>query len=130
MICPECQKNACRRSRRHGVIDAVCLFFGLRPWRCLACHRRFYAWATPVRYALYVHCARCGNLSPDRFPAKSLERNKLLARWGVPAYRCDPCRNRFLSLRPMARPMKNPRPMNGHGEATPAISAENTHHED
>jgi len=83
-------------------MDAFCYFLGMRPWRCLNCKRRFHAWAVPPRFALFVHCPRCGNLAPDRFAPSRIDRHKIRALLHFPAYRCDPCRHRFFSLRPRA----------------------------
>jgi uncharacterized protein with PIN domain len=55
---------------------------------------------------VYAHCARCGNLdlqhvSRDRVPEGALASLKRILHF--PAYRCDPCRQRFFSLRPFRR---------------------------
>jgi hypothetical protein len=73
----------------------------MRPWRCQACESRFYAWATSIEYVANVHCGMCGNMDLQRI---SSEHGMGSLAWvfrifGVPAYRCAPCRNRFFSFR-------------------------------
>jgi hypothetical protein len=44
MTCPNCQEGRAHRSHRSGIKDYVYRLFGLIPYRCKACHRRFYAY--------------------------------------------------------------------------------------
>ncbi len=94
---------------------------GLRPWRCRTCGIRFYAWRVPVRYAFYVHCPRCGNLdlqrvSRDRVVEDFFAPLKRVMR--IPAYRCDPCRLRFFSIRAFRRiPFLHPESAESHSPA-------------
>ncbi len=111
MICPGCRRDNCRRSTRRGAEDYLVGLAGLRPWRCRACDLRFYAWAVPVAYAWYAHCALCGSLDLQRIDRKYVTDGVLvwLRRWlQFPAYRCDPCRHRFFSLRPRLRRVPMP----------------------
>jgi hypothetical protein len=106
LICPHCHGGSCRRSQRRGVRDRFWSLFGLRPWRCRTCNERFYAWLVPAEYVILVHCSRCGNLdlqrvSRERVTGDIFSGVKRLLH--VPAYRCDPCRRRFFSLRPYRR---------------------------
>lgn len=78
----------------------------LRPWRCATCDLRFYAWRVAVVFSRYAHCPRCGNfdlqeISRVRVAQGFLRGVKRL--FGMPAYRCDPCRLRFFSMRPRRR---------------------------
>jgi hypothetical protein len=106
MICPQCRSADCFRSRRAGILDFLGSFAGLRPWRCHTCDFRFYAWRVAVSFAGYAHCARCGNFDLERVSsdrvARSL-RNFLPRSLGFRAYRCDPCRLKFFSIRPYRR---------------------------
>jgi hypothetical protein len=102
MICPRCQTDACRRSHRSGAIDLFFSLFGLRPWRCRGCELRFFAWKVPIPYAFYVHCPKCGNMDVQRIARERVDEGLFL--WiqrilGIKAYRCDPCRTRFFSVR-------------------------------
>lgn len=102
MICPQCRSDRCRRSKRHGLRDYFVGLSGLRPWRCPKCQARFYAWAVPISYARYAHCTRCGNLDLQRIDRRHVTEGLFV--WlrralRFPAYRCDPCRFRFFSLR-------------------------------
>lgn len=92
-----------RRSQRRGSRDFFHSLVGQRPWRCRTCSTRFYAWLLPLKFAIYVHCARCGRLDVQR-----LARERVVEGWPLVlatllrlrGYRCDACRIRFLSLRP------------------------------
>lgn len=102
MICPQCRSVDCFRSHRDGALDFVNTMSGLRPWRCHACDRRFYAWRVATRFQGYAHCPRCGNFDLEHISRERVEDGTLitLKRWlGFPAYRCDPCRHRFFSIR-------------------------------
>ena len=99
MLCPSCQSDSPRRSRRRGVKDYVIGLTLLRPWRCRACDLRFYGWSVPIAYIRYAHCRFCGNMDLQRI---SREHGSGTFAWlfrllHFPAYRCAPCRNRFFS---------------------------------
>ncbi len=102
MICPRCQGDVCRRSKRRNLLEVFVGTTGLRPWRCRKCYTRFFAWAVPLAYQMYAHCEFCGNLNLQR-----ISREYVTDGWfpwlhralRFPAYRCDPCRHRFFSLR-------------------------------
>ena len=120
MICPACRKENCRRSKRRGVGDYLVGLAALRPWRCRMCDLRFYAWAVPVAYARYAHCPLCGNLDLQRIDRKHVTEGAFV--WlrrllRFPAYRCDPCRFRFFSLRPR---LVVPESVGGEGVAPPS----------
>jgi predicted RNA-binding Zn-ribbon protein involved in translation (DUF1610 family) len=88
------------------VHDRFWSFFALRPWRCRTCGIRFYAWQVPAQLVVYVHCPRCGNLDLQRVSRERVVEDLLapLERaLHLPAYRCDPCRFRFFSVRPFRR---------------------------
>jgi hypothetical protein len=105
LLCPACQSDSPRRSRRRSVKDHIVGATLLRPWRCRSCNLRFYAWAAPVRYVTYVHCGMCGNMDLQRI---SSEHGAGMFAWvfrllRCPTYRCAPCRNRFFSFRSYRR---------------------------
>lgn len=57
-------------------------------------------------FARYAHCPRCGNFDLEHISRDRVERGALnaLERFlGFPAYRCDPCRQKFFSLLPFRR---------------------------
>jgi hypothetical protein len=67
---------------------------------------RFYAWKVPAMYARYAHCPKCGNFDLQRISRERVDGGKALwlRRWmGISAYRCDPCRERFFSIRKLHR---------------------------
>jgi hypothetical protein len=106
VLCPDCNSERTRRSKRRGVKDQFMTLFGLRPWRCRMCNARFYGWSVPASYALYAHCRQCGNFDLERVRRERVTRGVELMVTNllhVPAYRCDHCRERFFSYRPFRR---------------------------
>jgi len=103
MICPQCRSADCFRSHRDGVSDFLATLFGLRPWRCHTCDERFYAWRVATVFAGYAHCPRCGNFDIDHIARERVGTGIWIFVQrviGLPAYRCDPCRQKFFSIRP------------------------------
>jgi len=105
LLCPVCHSDTPRRSRRRSLKDYIISATLLRPWRCRSCDQRFYAWAVPVGYVGFVHCAMCGNMDLQRI---SREHGAGTFAWlfrllHFPTYRCAPCRNRFFSIRAYRR---------------------------
>ncbi len=50
----------------------------------------------------FTHCPKCGNFDLEHISRERVDRGSLLGlkRWlHFPAYRCDPCRERFFSVR-------------------------------
>ena len=85
--------------------DYLLALAGVLPWRCEICHTRFRARLLPLRTLFYAHCANCGNLelqriSADRVAGAAAAFGRIL---GLPALRCDPCRHKFFSVRPLRR---------------------------
>jgi predicted nucleic acid-binding Zn-ribbon protein len=106
VICPHCRTENSRRSKRRGANDAMRGWLGIRPWRCRTCGERFYAWSVPVSLVVFAHCPRCGNLRLQRVSRDHAGHGLRLAVAKVlriPAFRCDPCRLKFFSLRPMIK---------------------------
>jgi uncharacterized protein with PIN domain len=59
-----------------------------------------------VSFSGYAHCPRCGNFDLEHIARDRVQDGVLLflQRFlGFPAYRCDPCRQKFFSLRPFRR---------------------------
>jgi hypothetical protein len=57
----------------------------------------------PFRYLFFSHCGICGNLdlkriSPELVPGPLSFAGRMMR---LPAFRCEPCRNKFFSLRPL-----------------------------
>jgi uncharacterized protein with PIN domain len=78
----------------------------LRPWRCRTCELRFYAWRVAFSFSRYAHCPRCGNFELQHIARERVDEGALLFLkrfFGFPAYRCDPCRQKFFSVRPFRR---------------------------
>ena len=103
--CPSCHSPACRRSRRRNVGDYFYSLIGLVPWRCNQCERRFRASHLPLSHWKYAHCSVCGNLdlkriSPEHVSGAMGAVGRLL---GLPSLRCEPCRHKFFSIRPLKR---------------------------
>jgi len=91
------------------VSDYLFGFAGSLPWRCGSCALRFYARPMPFRTFLYAHCRICGNLELQRISAERMQGiMPILGRiLGIPALRCEPCRHKFFSMRPL-RPEERP----------------------
>jgi hypothetical protein len=66
---------------------------------------RFYARALPFRNFFYAHCGICGNLELRRISAEFVPgAASVLGRiLRIPALRCEPCRHKFFSVRPLLR---------------------------
>jgi hypothetical protein len=106
MICPQCRSDNCFRSHRNGIFDFLLSGAGLRPWRCHSCEHRFHAWRVAAILERFAHCPRCGNFDIEHISRERVEEGTLivLKRWlQFPAYRCDPCRHRFFSVREFRR---------------------------
>lgn len=106
MICPQCRSADCFRSHRGGVADFFGTLIYLRPWRCHGCDKRFYAWVVATAFARYAHCPRCGNFDLQHITRDRVDQGTFLFLkrfFGVPAYRCDPCRQKFFSVLPHRR---------------------------
>ena len=107
MICPQCRSVNCYRSRRAGAVDYFLYsLLGLRPWRCYTCELRFRARRVAIPFSRYAHCPKCGNFDLDRVARDRVEDGALLflkRLLGFPAFRCDPCRQRFFTVRPYRR---------------------------
>ena len=103
MTCPNCHGSDSRRSRRRSAKDYLFSVVGVLPWRCSECETRFYERAFPLRHLFYAHCAICGNfdlqrIAPERIPGLLPVVGRFLR---LPALRCEPCRHKFFSVRPL-----------------------------
>jgi hypothetical protein len=70
---------------------------------------RFHARSIPLRRIVYARCGICGNTDLQRItPEKVTGPLSIVGRLlGLPALRCEPCRNKFFSLRPLL-PLREP----------------------
>src|SRR4051794_32000161 len=103
MVCPACNNQRCHRARRTRTADYAMRIVNERPWRCDVCGHRFYARVVALRLVSWAHCSRCGN-----FDLQRISREYVLGAFAwlprlakMPALRCEPCRHRFFSLRPL-----------------------------
>jgi hypothetical protein len=105
LTCLNCHSSNTRRSRRRTALDYIFGFSGVLPWRCDACEARFYARVVPWRNFLYAHCGFCGNLALQRISAEYVPgMTAMIGRvLRLPALRCEPCRHKFFSVRPLWR---------------------------
>ncbi len=102
MTCPVCKGKNARRSRRQKVTDYLLSVFGVYPWRCRDCHTRFYARPMSLSDSLHAHCPICGNIELKRISPEHVD-TPLGFLWSaihIPAYRCEPCRHKYFSIRP------------------------------
>jgi DNA polymerase II large subunit len=102
MTCPVCKSIDVRRSRRQSLTDYIVGVFGVLPWRCIACETRFYARPLSLSDSLRAHCPICGNMELQRIPGDRVDSYFafLWSRLSIPAYRCEPCRRKYFSIRP------------------------------
>jgi hypothetical protein len=103
MTCPACQSENIRRSRRRSALEFLFGITGFLPWRCQACETRFRARTFPIRDIVYAHCSTCSNfalkrISPEHVTGLFSPVGRTL---GLPALRCEPCRQKFFSIRPL-----------------------------
>lgn len=101
MICPQCRSADCFRSHRSGVADFLYSMINLKPWRCHTCDHRYRANRVAVAFAPYTHCPKCGNFDLEHISGERVDDGTMLALkrlLNFPAYRCDPCRERFFSV--------------------------------
>lgn len=82
---------------------------GILPWRCGVCEKRFRARVEPLHNLLYAHCRICGNLELQKISGEHVPGvTSIFGRmFGIPALRCEPCRNKFFALRPVLREERN-----------------------
>ncbi len=114
--CPVCHSLNSRRSKRRSVQDHLFAAAGMLPWRCVSCAARFRARLLPFRTLFHAHCGICGNLELQRIAAARVPGMATIL-WrilGLPALRCEPCRHKFFSVRPLQR--ETPRAAAAPGE--------------
>jgi transposase-like protein len=59
-----------------------------------------------VSFSWFTHCPRCGNFDLEHISRERVGQGLILflqRSLGFPAYRCDPCRQKFFSLLPHRR---------------------------
>jgi C4-type Zn-finger protein len=102
MTCPVCKSIDARRSRRQYAGDYIFSIFGVYPWRCKTCETRFHARLMTLSDSLHAHCPICGNAELQRIAADRVDTplGFLWRRLSIPAYRCEPCRYKYFSIRP------------------------------
>lgn len=103
MTCPVCKGKDARRSRRQNLSDYALSIIGVYPWRCLSCETRFHARPMSLTDSLHAHCPICGNMELKRISAERVDSHLafLWRRLSIPAYRCEPCRYKYFSIRPV-----------------------------
>ena len=87
------------------MLDYLFSLAGILPWRCESCAARFHARLMPFRTFFYAHCGICGNLELQRISAEHVPGVTAIL-WrilGLAALRCEPCRHKFFSVRPLRR---------------------------
>jgi len=102
MTCPVCKSHDARRSRRQKFTDYAFGAMGVYPWRCRTCQSRYYARLMSLTDSLHAHCPICGNAELKRISGEHVNAPlAFLGRWfSIPAYRCEPCRHKYFSIRP------------------------------
>ena len=102
MNCPACKYKDAKRSRRHSAVDYALSIFNVYPWRCGKCDTRFYSRLMPLGDSLHAHCPLCGNPELKRISSDYVA-SPFSFLWRflhIPAFRCEPCRHKYFSIRP------------------------------
>jgi hypothetical protein len=83
-------------------VDYFLSLFYIYPWRCSNCETRFYARLMPLRDSLHAHCPLCGNPELKRISSEYVATpfSFLWRLLRIPAFRCEPCRHKYFSIRP------------------------------
>jgi DNA-directed RNA polymerase subunit RPC12/RpoP len=71
----------------------------------MTCEARFHARAIPIRHLFYARCPICGNADLQRISSEHVP-GIASALWRIlklPAMRCEPCRHKFFTVRPLQR---------------------------
>jgi predicted nucleic acid-binding Zn ribbon protein len=112
MTCPVCKCKEARRSRRQNLADNLLSIVGIYPWRCTKCETRFYARVRSLSDSLHAHCPICGNPDLKRIAAEHVDSTFgfVWRRLPIPAYRCEPCRYKYFSIRPLRHLEEEPEP--------------------
>jgi uncharacterized protein with PIN domain len=72
-----------------------------------------------LAFSRFAHCPRCGNFNLEHISRERVDTGFLVFARRLlhfPAYRCDPCRQRFLSLRPFRKIVPSMVPAPQHKE--------------
>jgi len=102
MTCPVCNSSDARRSRRQHLGDYLLSAIGVYPWRCRDCEARFYGRLLPLSALFHAHCPICGNPDLKRISNEYVN-SRFAFLWrklSIPAYRCEPCRHKYFSIKP------------------------------
>jgi C4-type Zn-finger protein len=102
MVCPVCKSKDARRSRRQYTVDYAFSVIGVYPWRCRKCETRFHARLMTFSELVRAHCPICGNAALKRISGEHVSStfSFLWRKLAIPAYRCEPCRHKYFSIRP------------------------------
>jgi DNA-directed RNA polymerase subunit RPC12/RpoP len=102
LACPECGSRDLRYSRLRSLGERVWSWFGIRPLRCRACHRRFIERTWRLSTVRYARCPRCWRMDLSRWSRNDYRTTfftDLLLHLGANPYRCAYCRLNFVSFR-------------------------------
>lgn len=100
--CPRCDSSNTRSARTRGFIDQFLSLLGFYAFRCSDCNFRFRANPLGVTNAGYAKCPRCLRMDLTTWDPKYYKPSRWtdLKVWlGAHRWRCDPCRNNFVSWR-------------------------------
>ena len=101
--CPFCGSEKTRPAHSRGIFDDILESFGVFPFRCGECRRRFRFRLWKLRDFFYAKCPRCYRLDLTTWELKYYRpatRIRLKLSFGAQPLRCDPCRCNFASFRP------------------------------
>lgn len=101
MRCPSCGKDECVRLHRRGFLDRAVKLLALKPWRCMRCRQRFYAWKVARKLIRYAHCPECGAFEVQQIGDSSVAEGfaaTVLRILRASVFRCDACELNFHSF--------------------------------
>ena len=101
MVCPSCGQHECVRLHRRGVLDRAMKLVALKPWRCMRCRQRFYAWKVARAMMRYAHCPECGTFEVQQHEESSAVQGfaaTILKILRASTFRCDACGLNFHSF--------------------------------
>ena len=106
--CVNCGSTDIRRSRIHSNIEWLQTAIGTYPFRCVRCNHRFQINIWLWSKLAFAKCPKCLRPELTGWPARNYRLplwKNLLVTFGAHRYRCAGCRYRFVSFKPVEKPV-------------------------
>lgn len=120
--CPECDSSRVRSVPVHGFRENLLALAGFYSFRCSDCYHKFLANPLGVANAGYAKCPRCLRMDLSTWDPKYYKKSTwmdLKAWFGAHRWRCEPCRNNFMSWRPRKQKYVRPAEQQTGQSSTP-----------